>query len=98
LATPSAIIEAMASRMLYSTVKYSSAKARLYCFSNQGLAKIKPEYILEWEKDWIKYDREIFQYPDTIGTSGFISYSGTEIVGFASYDPRKHPIEVIGHN
>ena len=24
------------------------------------LAKIKPEYFLEWEKDWIEYDREIF--------------------------------------
>jgi len=66
--------------------------------SYKGLVKIKPEYILEWEKDWIEYDHEIFQYPDTVGSCGFISYSGTEIVGFASSDPRKHPTGVIGHN
>jgi len=59
--------------------------------SYKGLDKIKPEYILEWEKDWIEYDNDIFQYPDTIGSCGFVSYLGIEIVGFASYDPRKYP-------
>ena len=66
--------------------------------SYKELAKIKAEYILEWEKDWIEYDREIFQYPNTIGSCGFISYLGIKIVGFGSYDPRKYPIGIIGHN
>ena len=34
LATPPAIIDAIASRMLYHTVTYSRIKACLYCFSN----------------------------------------------------------------
>ncbi|MEW5802056.1 MAG: GNAT family N-acetyltransferase [bacterium] len=66
--------------------------------SYSGLAKIKPGYISEWEKDWIEYDNEIFQHPDTVGACGFISYLDTEIVGFASYDPRKYPTGIIGHN
>ena len=33
-----------------------------------------------------------------MGACGFISYLTTEIVGFASYDPRKYPVGVIGHN
>lgn len=66
--------------------------------SYKGLAKIKSKYITEWEKDWIEYDNDIFQYPDTIGSCGFVSYLGIEIVGFASYDPRKYPTGVIGHN
>jgi len=66
--------------------------------SYKGLAKIKPEYISEWEKNWVEYDREIFQYPDTVGACGFISYSGTKIMGFGSYDPRKYPTGIIGHN
>lgn len=57
--------------------------------SYRGLAEIKPEYILEWEKDWIEYDNDIFQYPATIGVCGFISYLDAEIMGFGSYDPRK---------
>ena len=35
--------------------------------SYSELAKIKPDYTLKWEKNWIEYDHEIFQYPDTIG-------------------------------
>ena len=66
--------------------------------SYKGLAEIKHEYIPKGEKDWIEYGHEIFQYPETVGTCGFISYSGTELVGFGSYDPRKYPIGVIGHN
>ena len=64
----------------------------------KGLAKIKSKYITEWKKDWIEYDNDIFQYPDTIGSCGFVSYLGIEIVGFASYDPRKYPTGVIDHN
>lgn len=62
------------------------------------LAKIKPEYISEWGKDWIEFDNEIFQYSNTVGVCGFISYLDIETVGFASYDPRKYPIGIIGHN
>jgi len=66
--------------------------------SYSELAKIKPDHILKWEKDWKEYDNDIFQYPNTIGVCGFISYLDAEIVGFASYDPRKYPIGIIGHN
>lgn len=66
--------------------------------SYHELAKIKPEYFLEWEKDWLEYDHEIFQHPQTVGACGFISYLSTEMVGFGSYDPREYPTGIIGHN
>lgn len=66
--------------------------------SYAGLGKIKPEYIREWENDWKEYDNEIFHNPNTVGAYGFVSYLDNEVVGFASWDPRKYPIGIIGHN
>ena len=63
-----------------------------------GLSGIKPEYSDEWIHDWQAYDDEIFNHPETVGACGFVTYLNNDIVGFASWDPRKHPVGIIGHN
>jgi len=47
---------------------------------------------------WGEYDKSVFENPETVGASGFISSIGSRIIGFASWDPRQHPCGVIGHN
>ena len=55
-----------------------------------------------WEPErtnWEEYDREIFEYPETVGKSIFLSQLADQIVGFASWDPRQRPrYGIIGHN
>lgn len=63
-----------------------------------GMLQYDPDFIHKWEPGWKEYDDEIFKYPDTIGKAGFISYAGSDIVGFSSWDPRQWPIGIIGHN
>jgi len=58
-----------------------------------------PERRGVWQKDWAAYDRDVFQYPDTIGSCGFVTCLGDRAIGFASWDPRQLPdIGIIGHN
>ena len=46
-----------------------------------------------------KFDKDVFEYPDTVGACTFITYIDDEVVGLGSYDPRKAPeLGVIGHN
>ena len=71
---------------------------RLLQESYTGLPQINEGLIREWENDWKRFDDNIFDRPDTIGTSGFITYQGESIIGFASWDPRQHPTAIIGHN
>jgi GNAT superfamily N-acetyltransferase len=56
------------------------------------------DFIRHWEPSWREYDNEVFSYPNTVGKAGFISYKGTDIVGFGSWDPRQWPTGIIGHN
>jgi len=52
-----------------------------------------------WPGDWATYDREVFQYPDTVGACGFCTCLDGQAIGFASWDPRGHPdYGLIGHN
>lgn len=58
-----------------------------------------PECKEVWQKDWEAYDRDAFQYPDTVGACGFVTSLEGRAVGFASWDPRQLPdIGIIGHN
>lgn len=63
-----------------------------------GMSQHDPEFIKYWEPFWKVYDEYIFKYPDTVGACGFISYADEQVVGFASWDPRKYPTCLIGHN
>jgi len=48
---------------------------------------------------WEQFDREVFEHRDTIGACVFLSWSGDQLVGFASYDPRQEPeLGIVGHN
>lgn len=48
---------------------------------------------------WEQYDREVFEYPDTVGECLFLSWLGDEMIGFGSFDPRQAPKSgIIGHN
>jgi len=66
--------------------------------SYKDLPQINESLIREWENDWERFGDNVFDHPDTIGASGFITYQGESIIGFASWDPRQHPTAIIGHN
>jgi len=55
-----------------------------------------------WESEkanWEESDRNVFENPNTIGACSFLSWYGTSIIGFFSFDPRPWPAYgVIGHN
>jgi GNAT superfamily N-acetyltransferase len=51
--------------------------------------------VLKWEE----FDHEVFQHLDTVGACVFLSWSGEQLVGFASYDPRQRPdVGIVGHS
>jgi GNAT superfamily N-acetyltransferase len=53
----------------------------------------------KWPASWQAYDRDVFFFPDTIGTCGFITCLEDRAIGFASWDPRGFPeVGIIGHN
>jgi len=48
---------------------------------------------------WEEFDRDVFQNLETIGACTFLTWSGDQLVGFGSYDPRQRPrLGIIGHN
>jgi len=51
------------------------------------------------QEQFLQFDREVFEKPETIGACTFITTLGREIIGMASYDPRQAPeLGIIGHN
>ena len=57
------------------------------------------EDFLKYENDWKQFDKDIHNFPDTIGGSGFGTLLDENFVGFISWDPRQFPSYVIiGHN
>ncbi|MEW5983135.1 MAG: GNAT family N-acetyltransferase [Acidobacteriota bacterium] len=50
-------------------------------------------------REWTDYDEAVHAEPETVGSAGFFSLLGDEVVGFASWDPRGWPdIGRVGHN
>ena len=48
---------------------------------------------------WEQFDRDVFEHPGTVGSCVFLSWSGDQLVGFGSYDPRQKPeCGIVGHN
>jgi GNAT superfamily N-acetyltransferase len=46
-----------------------------------------------------RFDRDVFENPDTVGVCTLIDSRGGELVGLASYDPRQAPkVGILGHN
>ncbi len=53
----------------------------------------------ELEKKLGKFDREVFENPDTVGVCTFVAVLNDEPIGAASYDPRQWPeLCIIGYN
>ena len=51
------------------------------------------------QEQFRRFDSEVFENPDTVGACTFITTSGSDIIGMASYDPRPAPeLAIIGHN
>lgn len=60
---------------------------------------LDPQAAAAWPADWATYDRDVFQFADTVGACGFCTCLNGQAIGFASWDPRRHPeYGVIGHN
>ena len=52
-----------------------------------------------WQNDWKQFDKDIHDFPDTIGSSGFATLFKKNITGFISWDPSNFPLyAIIGHN
>jgi len=55
-----------------------------------------------WEPEvaaWDDFDRDAFENLETVGSCLFASWTGDDLVGFGSFDPRPGPeIGIIGHN
>lgn len=48
---------------------------------------------------WDEFDREAFQNPETVGACTFLTWSGKQLAGFGSYDPRQKPrVGIVGFN
>ena len=80
-----------------STVKPGTI-ARLLRQSYAILMESDPMWVPE-TANWDAYDRYVFDYPETIGASLFLTRLGGRIAGFAAWDPREGPAcGKIGHN
>ncbi len=67
--------------------------------SYKGLLREKLALAEKWQQDWKQYDKEVIQFPKTIGASGFITIYNEIIIGFGSYDLRQRPeLGIVGHN
>ncbi|KKM73339.1 hypothetical protein LCGC14_1411550, partial [marine sediment metagenome] len=67
--------------------------------SYEGLLREKLALAEKWQQDWKQYDKEIIQFPKTIGASGFVILYNEIIIGFGSYDLRQRPeLGIVGHN
>jgi GNAT superfamily N-acetyltransferase len=75
--------------------RFGSFHCRSHTHLQSGTAQVRAEE----QNKWLDYDREVFENPDTVGASLFVTTVGTEAIGFASWDPRQGPeLAVIGHN
>ncbi|MBN2181833.1 MAG: GNAT family N-acetyltransferase [Sedimentisphaerales bacterium] len=51
------------------------------------------------KEQFLQFDREVFEKPETVGACTFIAALGADVIGMASYDPRRAPeLGIIGHN
>jgi len=50
-----------------------------------------------WRLHWLEYQQMVDAYPESVGECGFYTCFNKEIIGFASWDPRRFPCAEIGH-
>jgi GNAT superfamily N-acetyltransferase len=66
--------------------------------SYEAYFQYDPKIEAVWKQAWGEYDQSVFENPEMVGASGFISSIDGCIIGFASWDPRQYPCGIIGHN
>jgi len=67
------------------------------CYAD--LVASDPDLWSNEEAGWERFDRDVYEDPDSIGDCTFLSWLEDELIGFASYDPRQWPaLGIIGHN
>jgi GNAT superfamily N-acetyltransferase len=85
----------MTSNLIFNEVaKYESGIIRDLLFTCY-------EQILDdgLQEQFRQFDRNVFENLGTVGACSFITTLGRQIIGMASYDPRKSPeLGIIGHN
>jgi GNAT superfamily N-acetyltransferase len=78
------------------------ADCRVGTFSRllvQSYAALLSEPQWEAEQDkFVQFDREVFENPETVGRCVFATLLENRVIGFASLDPRKGSIGLVGHN
>ena len=58
-----------------------------------------PQYWSQEIANWEEFDRDVFQFPDTVGACTFLTWCDGRLVGLGSYDNRPRPHwGIIGHN
>jgi GNAT superfamily N-acetyltransferase len=73
--------------------------AELLRRSYAELVSSEPELWRPEITKWDGFDKEVFQYSDTVGAGVFLTWCDNQLVGFASYDPRQKPeVGIVGHN
>ena len=81
------------------SIESPGAIYRLLLESYSDLIRDNPAWCAEWQRNWKKYDEDIFAQPHTIGECGFITRVDGTVIGFASYDPRGQAgSALVGHN
>ena len=59
----------------------------------------RPLWNPELEDNLRRFDREVYESPETVGACTFITCLGDQPIGMASYDPRQGPERgIIGYN
>jgi GNAT superfamily N-acetyltransferase len=73
--------------------------ASLLLQSYAEILSAEQQYWIQEEENWLQFDREVFENPDTIGRCVFITSWGDKTIGLGSFDPRQQPeFGIIGHN
>ena len=51
-----------------------------------------------WRREWQEFDRYVYADASLAGNWLFFSHLDGQLVGFVSWDPRKRPVALLGHN
>ena len=70
----------------------------LLCRAYSAIKHSDPQFWARENPTWEEYDRQVHDLPETVGSCGFVSVFDRTPVGMASWDPRRFPLGLIGHN
>lgn len=84
------------------TTPHSEVPGVVASLLEQSYAELLASDAEHWAPEvakWAEFDRDVFEHPDTVGSCVFLSWSGSRLVGFGSFDPRgEGGAGIVGHN